>query len=76
MTDEIQKSAVFNTDEKYEKHLRSSISVLEGCILRGEDVVIEGPLATRILLDFYEETLRRHLLYHGKEESKEGGSGC
>ena len=72
MTDEIPKSVVFDTDDKYEKHLRNSIAVLEQCILRGEDVMIEAPLATRVLLDFYYETLRRTLLY-GKEESKEGG---
>lgn len=70
MTEEIQKSAVFDTDEKYLKHLRSSIAVLEGCIQSGDDVMIQAPLATRILLDFYYETLRRTLLY-GKEDNKE-----
>lgn len=70
MTDEIQKSAVFDTDEKYFTHLRNSIAVLEGCVLRGEDVMISAPLATRVLLDFYYETLRRTLLY-GKEDNKE-----
>lgn len=70
MTEEIQKSAVFDTDEKYLTHLRNSIAVLEGCVLRGEDVMIEAPLATRVLLDFYYETLRRTLLY-GKEDNKE-----
>jgi hypothetical protein len=44
--------------------------VLEGCVRRGEDVMIEAPMATRILLDFYYETLRRTLLY-GKEDNKE-----
>ena len=63
MTEEIQKSAVFDTDEKYLKHLRSSIAVLEGCVQSGDDVMIQAPLATRILLDFYYETLRRTLLY-------------
>lgn len=73
MTEEIQKSAVFDTDEKYLKHLRSSIAVLEGCIQSGDDVMIQAPLATRILLDFYYETLRRTLLYEqGKyKESKD-----
>lgn len=73
MTEEIQKSAVFDTDEKYLKHLRSSIAVLEGCIQNGDDVMIQAPLATRILLDFYYETLRRTLLYgQGKyKESKD-----
>ena len=70
MTEEIQKSAVFDTDEKYLKHLRSSIAVLEGCIQSGDDVMIQAPLATRILLDFYYETLRRTLLY-GKDNDKE-----
>jgi hypothetical protein len=69
MIDEIPQSAVFDTDAKFEKHLRNSITVLEQCILRGEDVMIESPMATRILLDFYYEVLRRHLLY-GKEENK------
>lgn len=70
MTEEIQKSVVFDTDKKYIYHLRNSIAVLEGCVRRGEDVVIEAPMATRILLDFYYETLRRTLLY-GKEDNKE-----
>ena len=70
MTEDIPKSAVFDTDEKYLKHLRNSIAVLEGCVLRGEDVMIEAPMATRILLDFYYETLRRTLIY-GKEDSKD-----
>ena len=70
MTDEIQKSAIFDTDKKYIQHLRNSIAVLEGCVKRGEDVIIEAPTATRILLDFYYETLRRTLLY-GKEDNKE-----
>ena len=70
MTEEIQKSVVFDTDKKYIQHLRNSIAVLEGCVRRGEDVMIEAPMATRILLDFYYETLRRTLLY-GKEDNKE-----
>ena len=70
MTDEIPRSAVFDTDVKYEKHLRNSIAVLEQCILRGEDVLIEAPMATRILLDFYYETLRRTLLYGEKDENR------
>jgi hypothetical protein len=70
MTEEIQKSAIFDTDKKYEKHLRNSIAVLEQCILRGEDVMIEAPMATRILLDFYYETLRRTLLYGEKDENR------
>ena len=70
MTEEIQKSEVFDTDKKYIQHLRNSIAVLEGCVRRGEDVIIEAPMATRILLDFYYETLRRTLKY-GKEDNKE-----
>ena len=70
MTDEIPKSVVFDTDVKYEKHLRNSIAVLEQCILRGEDVLIEAPMATRILLDFYYETLRKHLEY-GRERKED-----
>lgn len=70
MTDEIPRSAVFDTDEKYEKHLRNSIAVLEQCVLRGEDVLIEAPMATRVLLDFYYETLRRHLEY-GRDREKD-----
>lgn len=73
MSEDIPKSAVFDTDEKYLKHLRNSIAVLETCVLKGDDVMISAPMATRILLDFYYETLRRTLLY-GKEESKEGGN--
>lgn len=71
MTDEIPKSVVFDTDDKYEKHLRNSIAVLEQCILRGEDVMIEAPLATRVLLDFYYETLRRTINYGRQTEEKE-----
>ena len=70
MTDEIPKSAVFDTDVKYEKHLRNSIAVLEQCVLRGEDVLIEAPMATRVLLDFYYETLRRTLLYGKENENR------
>lgn len=70
MTDEIPRSAVFDTDEKYEKHLRNSIAVLERCILRGEDVLIEDPMGTRILLDFYYETLRKYLEY-GRDREKD-----
>ena len=70
MTEEIPKSAVFDTDVKYEKHLRNSIAVLEQCVLRGEDVLIEAPMATRILLDFYYETLRRTLLYGKENENR------
>ena len=70
MTEEIPKSVVFDTDTKYEKHLRNSIAVLEQCILRGEDVMIEGPLATRVLLDFYYETLRKHIEY-GRERKED-----
>ena len=68
MTEELHKSVVFDTDEKYLNHLRNSIAVLEGCVLRDEDVMIEAPMATRILLDFYYETLRRTLIY-GKEDN-------
>ena len=68
MTEEIQKSAVFDTNEKYMKHMRNSIAVLEGCVHRGEDVMIDAPMGTRILLDFYYETLRRTLIY-GKEDN-------
>ena len=70
MTEEIQKSAIFDTDKKYEKHLRTSIAVLEQCVLRGEDVLIEAPMATRVLLDFYYETLRRTLLYGKENENR------
>jgi hypothetical protein len=70
MTEELQKSAIFDTDKKYIQHLRNSIALLEGCVRRGEDVMINAPMATRILLDFYYETLRRTLLY-GKEDNKE-----
>lgn len=68
MSEEIQQSAFFDTDEKYEKHLRSSIAVLENCILRGDDVLIHAPMATRILLDFYYETLRRTIRYGRQTE--------
>lgn len=70
MTDEIPRSAVFDTDEKYEKQLRNSIAILEHCVLMDEDVVIESPMATRILLDFYYETLRKHLEY-GRERKED-----
>ena len=71
MSEEIVKSAVFNTDEKYIKHLRNSIAVLEGCVLRGEDVMIESPIASRLLLDFYYETLRRTLNYDRQTKKEE-----
>lgn len=74
MNEEIPISIVFNTDDKYLKHLRNSIVVLEGCIKRGEDVMVESPMATRVLLDFYYETLRRTLLY-GKEKEKDRNRG-
>lgn len=72
MTDEIPRSAIFDTDEKYLTHLRNSIAMLDGIVLRGEDIVVEGSMATRILLDFYWETLRRTLesLENTKEKEK------
>lgn len=38
--------------------------------MNGEDVTVEAPMATRVLLDFYEETLRRHLLWRSEKEKK------
>ena len=70
MTEDIIPSAIFCTDEVYEKHIRNTIAMLDGVVLRGEDLLVENGLATRILLDFYWETLRRHLLY-GKEDNKD-----
>lgn len=72
MTEEIPRSAIFDTDEKYLTHLRNSIAMLDGIVLRGEDIVVEGSMATRILLDFYWETLRRTLesLENTKEKEK------
>ena len=71
MSEDIPKSAVFDTDEKYLKHLRNSIAVLETCVLKGDDVMISAPMATRILLDFYYETLRRTIEYGRQTEEKE-----
>ena len=31
--------------------------------------MVEAPMATRVLLDFYQEVLRRHLIY-GKSKDK------
>ena len=67
---ELYPSAIFNNDETYETHIRNTIAMLETCILNDEDVVIEGPMATRVLLDFYEETLRRFFIYNGKRSEK------
>ena len=64
----LQKSAVFDTDEKYMSHLRNTIAMLQGIVERDEDVMVEGPMATRILLDFYYETLRRTIEYVGSKE--------
>ena len=64
---EMIPSAIFSNDEKYEQHLRNSISMLEGIVTRGEDIKVESPMATRVLLDFYQEVLRRHLIY-GKDK--------
>lgn len=66
----LQKSAVFDTDEKYMSHLRNTIAMLQGIVERDEDVMVEGPMATRVLLDFYYETLRRHLEY-GRDREKD-----
>lgn len=68
--DKILPSVIFSDDATYEKHLRNTITLLDGCILRGEDVLIEAPMATRVLLDFYYETLRRHLEY-GRNREKD-----
>ena len=65
---EMIPSAIFSDDEKYEQHLRNSISMLEGIVTRGEDIMVEAPMATRVLLDFYQEVLRRHL--YGKDKDK------
>ena len=35
--------------------------MLEGIVSRGDNIMVEAPMATRILLDFYQEVLRRHL---------------
>lgn len=67
---EIIPSAIFNNDENYEQHLRNSISMLERIVSRGEDILIEAPMATRIHLDFYQEVLRRHLIYGKNKEEK------
>ena len=64
---EMIPSAIFSNDEKYEQHLRNSISMLEGIVTRGEDIMVKAPMATRVLLDFYQEVLRRHLIY-GKDK--------
>ena len=66
---EMIPSAIFSDDEKYERHLRDTISMLEVIVTKGEDMFVESPMATRILLDFYQEVLRRHLIY-GKSKDK------
>lgn len=45
--------------------------MLERIVSRGEDILIEAPMATRIHLDFYHEVLRRHLIYGKNKEEKE-----
>ena len=45
--------------------------MLETCVLKGDDVMISAPMATRILLDFYYETLRRTIEYGRQTEEKE-----
>lgn len=64
---EMIPSAIFSDNEKYEQHLRNSISMLEGIVTRGKNIMVEAPMATRVLLDFYQEVLRRHLIY-GKDK--------
>lgn len=70
---ELPKSVIFDTEQKYLSYVRNNIAILEEVIRKDEDVMIEGPMATRILLDFYCETLRRTLEY-GKKKDEKGGS--
>lgn len=63
----IYPSALFGYDDQaYELHMRSSIAVLNKVVASGEDILVEAPMATRVLLDFYYETLRRYLLWKRK----------
>ena len=53
------ESALLGNDESYESYLNGMIEELSRGIGKGMDVTIEGPVESRIFLDFLHEALRR-----------------
>lgn len=54
------ESALLSKDESYESYLNGMIEALSSPIGKGAEVIIEGPMESRIFLDFLHEALRRY----------------
>ena len=66
------ESALLSNDKSYESYLNGMIEELNRAVGKGADVVFEGPMESRIFLDFLQEALRRY--YINKLEKTENNS--
>lgn len=66
------ESALLSNDQSYESYLNGMIEALNRAVGRGSDIIIEGPMESRIFLDFLHEALRRY--YINKLEKTENNS--
>ena len=66
------ESALLGNDQSYESYLNGMIEELNRAVGKGADVVFEGPMESRIFLDFLHEALRRY--YINKLEKTENNS--
>ena len=53
------ESAIMGNDKAYKSYLIGMINELNNSIGKGYDVIIPGPMESRIFLDFLNEALRR-----------------
>lgn len=56
------ESALLSNDQSYESYLNGMIEALNRAVGRGSDIMIEGPMESRIFLDFLHEALRRYYI--------------
>lgn len=56
------ESALLSNDQSYESYLNGMIESLNRAVGRGSDIIIEGPMESRIFLDFLHEALRRYYI--------------
>lgn len=56
------ESALLSNDQSYESYLNGMIEALNRAVGRGSDIIIEGPMESRIFLDFLHEALRRYYI--------------
>ena len=66
------ESALLGNDDSYESYLNGMIEELNRAVGKGADVIFEGPMESRIFLDFLHESLRRY--YVNKLEKRENNS--